>query len=398
MPIDDLWYLRRNGLESGQRRRSSRYGKGKRWRVRWIDPSTGEPRTQRFERKADAELHDANVHADISQGRYIDPQAGRVTVAEHAAQWRAAQLHRDSTADLAERACRLHIIPHLGRREIADVRSSDIQSWIKNVSQDLAPSTTHLVYSYLKAMFGAAVSDRIIRTSPCTGVRLPPIDRRERYIPSSDQIHALSERITARYSPIPYLAAGCGLRGGEIFGLELEHVDLDRREIHVLQQLKRMAGTPPYIGEPKTRTSYRTVEMPNVVCEALSAHLERFDPVRLELEDRTNPRRPRHRATTLLFATSNGLPLHRSNWSRVWRTAIGRTDIPAGFGLHGLRHYFATLLIHNGASVKTVQLALGHSSPTITLNTYAHEWPDALDRTRSLVDEALKRGRPDQHS
>jgi integrase len=47
---------------------------------------------------------------------------------------------------------------------------------------------------------------------------------------------------------------------------------------------------------------------------------------------------------------------------------------------------------HNGVAVKTVQLALGHSTPTITPNTYAHEWPDALDRTRALVDAAL--GRP----
>jgi integrase len=71
--------------------------------------------------------------------------------------------------------------------------------------------------------------------------------------------------------------------------------------------------------------------------------------------------------------------------------AAGLMRKAAGDGLHGLRHYFATLLIHNGASVKTVQLALGHA-PTITLNTYAHEWPDALDRTRALVDPAL--GRP----
>jgi integrase len=47
------------------------------------------------------------------------------------------------------------------------------------------------------------------------------------------------------------------------------------------------------------------------------------------------------------------------------------------------------VLIHAGASVKTVQLALGHSTPTVTLNTYVHEWPDVLDRTRSLVDDAL---------
>jgi integrase len=63
--------------------------------------------------------------------------------------------------------------------------------------------------------------------------------------------------------------------------------------------------------------------------------------------------------------------------------------LPATFGYHGLRHYFATLLIHAGASVKTVQLALGHSTPMITLNTYVGEWPEAVDRTRNLVDAAL---------
>ena len=36
-----------------------------------------------------------------------------------------------------------------------------------------------------------------------------------------------------------------------------------------------------------------------------------------------------------------------------------------------------------------MQMALGHSTPTITLNTYTHEWPEAVDRTRALVDAAL---------
>ncbi len=53
-----------------------------------------------------------------------------------------------------------------------------------------------------------------------------------------------------------------------------------------------------------------------------------------------------------------------------WVPAVERVGLPKGFGYHGLRHYFATLLIHAGASVKTVQLALGHSTPAITLNTY----------------------------
>jgi integrase len=63
--------------------------------------------------------------------------------------------------------------------------------------------------------------------------------------------------------------------------------------------------------------------------------------------------------------------------------------LPPRWGIHGLRHYYATVLIHGGASVKTVHLALGHSTPTVTLYTYVHEWPDVLHRTRSLVDAVL---------
>ncbi|MDF2711763.1 MAG: integrase family protein [Nonomuraea muscovyensis] len=64
---------------------------------------------------------------------------------------------------------------------------------------------------------------------------------------------------------------------------------------------------------------------------------------------------------------------------------------PARAGLHCLRHYFATLLIHKGASVKAARLALGHSTPMVTLNTYVTEWPEAQERTPALVDSALGR-------
>ena len=72
-------------------------------------------------------------------------------------------------------------------------------------------------------------------------------------------------------------------------------------------------------------------------------------------------------------------------------SSVAAAGLPKGFGFHGLRHYYATVLIHGGASVKTVQLALGHTTPTITLNTYVGHWPDAVDTTRALVDSALSR-------
>lgn len=92
-----------------------------------------------------------------------------------------------------------------------------------------------------------------------------------------------------------------------------------------------------------------------------------------------------------MFRGIGGEPVNAATFSRTWASARGAVGLPARWGIHGLRHYYATVLIHAGASVKTVQLALGLSTPTVTLNTYVHEWPDVLDRTRLLIDGALGR-------
>jgi integrase len=59
------------------------------------------------------------------------------------------------------------------------------------------------------------------------------------------------------------------------------------------------------------------------------------------------------------------------------------------FTLHDLRHYYASGLIAAGCDVVTVQHALGHSSPTITLNIYSHLWPKAEDRTRNAAESLM---------
>ncbi|GAA1626768.1 tyrosine-type recombinase/integrase [Actinoplanes couchii] len=386
MPVDDLWYLVKRGPD-GARLPSKKHNRGKRWRVRWVD-NTGAGRERLFERKVDADRFDANVRADLSRGQYIDDRAGRITVAALAESWRLGQLHIESTAIRVEHSLRLHIVPGLGQLQIGQVRPSKVQAWVRDRSLVLAPTTLRVIYGHLSAMFTSAVRDRLIPSSPCDNIRLPAIDRGKRVIPPPEQVHRLAELMPRRLSAAVYVAAGCGLRLGEVLGLEVEDIDFERAELSVRRQLKSHKGRRPYLGQPKTKTSVRTVELPDVVAAALREHLESL-PEPVLVDDDTDPRRPVRRLAALVFRNAEGGPVLASTFSRTWTPVRTKAGLPMRWGFHGLRHYYATLLIHAGASVKTVQLALGHSTPTVTLNEYVHEWPDALDRTRALVDGAL---------
>lgn len=130
------------------------------------------------------------------------------------------------------------------------------------------------------------------------------------------------------------------------------------------------------LAPPKTAASHRTIPLPQVVVTALSEHVRTY-PV-------THP-------DGLLFTDEYGEALRRTRFSReVWVPLISSIEsAPAGTGMHDLRHYYASLLIRHGESVKTVQRRLGHATAAETLDTYAHLWPDSDDRTREAIDSVL---------
>ena len=65
-----------------------------------------------------------------------------------------------------------------------------------------------------------------------------------------------------------------------------------------------------------------------------------------------------------------------------------RAELP-GWASMRCGHYYTSLLIRHGESVKTVQARLRHASAADTLDTYSHLWPESDDRTRAAVDEVL---------
>jgi len=342
------------------------------WRARYRD-DTGREHAKHFDRKVDAARWVNAQAAAVDAGTHVDPQAGRVTFATYADQWRQAQVHRPSTRAYAETMLRRHALPHFGARSLTAVRPSEVQAWVRCLSDALAPATVEVTYRFVSAIFRAAVADRLIASSPCVGVKLPKAAPRQVVPMETAAVHALADAVPERYRALIVLAAGTGLRQGECFGLEVRHADFLRRTLTVDQQLVLLPGAPPQVAPPKTAASYRTLPLPQVVLDALAAHLAAF-PVASDGR---------------IFTTPAGEPIRRTAFSsNVWRPAVAQVGVQ-GAHFHDLRHYYASLLIRHSESVKVVQSRLGHASASETLDTYSHLWPDSEDRTRAAVDSVL---------
>jgi integrase len=128
-------------------------------------------------------------------------------------------------------------------------------------------------------------------------------------------------------------------------------VDFLRHKVRVDRQLVQVSGAPSF-GPPKTSASRRVVPLPNVVADELARHIKQFGTG----DD------------GLIFTSGAGEPLRRTRFGEVWRTAIEEAKAPS-VGFHQLRHFYASVLIGQGASVKVVQERLGHASAVETLNT-----------------------------
>jgi integrase len=339
------------------------------WRARYRD-DTGREHARHFDRRTDAQRWLDQVTAALVRGEYVDPRAGRVTFKTYAEDWRKSQVHRPTSALTIESALRKHTYPTLGNKPLASIKPSQIQAWVKALSEGLSPRSVQLLHSTVAGVFKAAVRDRLIASNPCDGTKLPKAPPQQVEPLPTGLVHALADALPLRYRALVILAAGTGVRQGEALGVTVDRIDFLRRSLRVDQQLVCVPGRTPFLAPPKTAASVRTIPLPQVVVDALAAHIAAFPPG----------------DGGLVFTTAAGKPIRRGSFGDIWRAAVKATGAPPGTGMHQLRHYYASLLIRHGESVKTVQARLGHASASQTLDCYSHLWPDSDDRTRTAVD------------
>lgn len=366
--VEDRWHVRG---EDGARKRSSRYGVGKQWRARYHDRD-GKEHARHFTRKRDAERWLEEVTASVVTGQYVDPRAGAAVWDSWTVAWVSRQAWAEGTVQAATTA--LQSVPWK-HDAIGRVEHSHVQAWITAESKrGLAPSTIRTRLNYVQMAFRAAVRDKVIPSSPADGAKPPRARKAEAkmQILTAEQVRAVLDA-AGDFRGFVEVCVFAGLRLGEAAGLQLADVNFLGRSISIRHQVQGSSIASAKLVPPKYG-SERTVFVPSELMTSLSAHVAK--------EGITDPGEQ-------LFRTPLGRLWQRNNAGEEWRRIREAVGLPSDVTLHTLRHTFASNLIAAGCDVVTVQRALGHAQPSITLNTYSHLWPSAADRTRAATADFM---------
>jgi integrase len=291
------------------------------------------------------------------------------TVADYLDDWLAHVLPArgisPATASNYATVVATHITPALGGRRLDQLRPEHVEKMLRAMTDaGKARSTVRLARTVLgMALAHAERRDLVLRNAARLAV-LPPGAKRESRSLTADEARALlaaahGERLEAAWVVMLCL----GLRPGEVLGLAWPYVDLDAARLTVAQAQRREPGRL-VLGEPKTRKSRRTLDLPALVVDALRAHRIRQAAERLAAGELWAD-------LDLVFPSERGTLMDPRNFRRQFdrvAKAAGLDDLHP----HLLRHSAVSLLSAAGVPLEQVADVAGHATTAMTEGVYRH--------------------------
>jgi len=371
-------------------------GKRGTWYAVIDDPAEGarKRRWHRLEAKnrkeADAALR--TLLKSVDDHAYVGPN--KLTVGEYLLgkidQWETAKKISVRTAERYRELAKNQIIPHLGSERIQKLDVEAIENWHATListgrkdGKGLSPTTVGHAHRLLSKALKQAKRLKIVNANVAREIEaLPKNDKDELQIIDEASIRELPAKLAGRsIYPQAIVSLFTGLRRGEVLALRWRHVDLDRKIIKVEQSLEQTKKHGIRFKAPKSKAGRREITMPAIVADALREHK------RKQLELRFSLGLGKLGDDDLLFADVNGAPMSPQGLSVTWIKVAGEIGMP-DVTFHALRHSHASMLIAAGVPITEIAKRLGHSTPVITLRTYAHVFKDK-DSAAAAIDNAL---------
>jgi integrase len=323
----------------------------------------------------------------------------RLTVGQWLTSWLQMQrppATKPKTYIAYEEHVKLHLIPALGKLALAKLTPQDVRVFMKDhLSSGFSPRSVRHYRATLRAALNVAIGDELITRNAASQVKPPRVEKTPPAVYTPEQARALlaaaaGDRLEALFT----MAVSSALREGEILGLQWSDINWKRRSLTVartLQRVKRVrqgdqwkpgeAKTEVLTITPKTFRSWRTIKLPEILVRALERHSEKQRDGRL-LAGST------WKDTDYVFTSSVGTPLEQRRLLHVYGRLVRKAKLPY-IRFHDLRHSAVSLLIAQGVHPRAIMELLGHSTITLTMDTYGHLFESVSGETAARMDDAL---------
>lgn len=342
--------------------------KGIAWRVQYRSPDGKNRTKQGFRTKTEAlkwaEVNAASIHTQD----WIDPNAGKVRVADLGKRWLEMQTHlKPKTLHETKGLWERYVKPQWGDMPVSSIKPSLVQEWVATMGK--SGSTVRQAHGVLAKILDLAVMDNAIRVNPARGVKLPRKGKAVKVYLTAAQLGKLAAACK-RYMEIVWVLGTVGLRWGELAGLKVKDVDLLRSRFNI-ERSAVTVGSDVAIGTPKSHER-RSVAVPKSVMKLVAKLIDGRD------------------REEYIWARVDGTPLrvpsHGDWFDQAVQKCMDEDPLFPRLTPHGLRHVAAGLMVSAGANVKVVQRQLGHASAAMTLDQYADLFDEDLESVAVAVD------------
>lgn len=337
------------------------------------DPTTGKYKQQWVTvkgNKRDAEKRLSELLHSMDTGNYMKP--GKATVAEYLGSWLADYARPNLSPRGFERyesIVRVHLIPKLGNIPLTQLRSNHLQKHYSTMlDTGLSPLSVRYHHVVLHKALATALKWGLVARNVADGVDLPRSHRSE--IQTWDEAELgqfLKVAKETQYYALFYTALFTGARRSELLALRWQDIDFIYGQIYISRSLHQLQGGSYVFTQPKSDKSRRTVALPPSAFLVLEAYRKQKETEMLMCNLTLNE-------SDLAFSTIEGKPLRPNTVSRAWSILATKAGVKV-IRFHDARHTHASLMLRQGIHPKIVQERLGHSSISITLDTYSHVAP-----------------------
>jgi len=258
-----------------------------------------------------------------------------------------------------------HIGPVLGGMPLEDLRPLDVDRLVRaRTKAGLSGATVRRILTTLSMALRTAVDDGLLTRNVVSQAKRPKVARHEITAMTPTRAREVLAAVAGdRQAALYELLLGSGMRVGEALALDWRDVDLERGTVAV------RAG--------KTARSVRTIPIPPSVIASLKTHRAASSTI--------DPKAPVFVGERKGERLRVDVALHR------FRELLATAKLPP-MRVHDLRHGHATLLLGAGVAMQTISDQLGHASPSITANIYAHVQPGAQRKAVNALDRFVQRG------